>query len=180
MGTYLGIYGGLFHLMNHTIVKALLFLSAGAVMYITGTRKMSELGGLARRAPITAFCFFIGALAIGGLPPFNMFMSKFTLFTAAAQAGLLWATVISVFTELLTAACFVRAAFLIFWGEPRGAAAEATLAHADGGEMRVPPSMLIPMLVLALLTILLGIYPGLAHGLLDSATNCILKILGGV
>ncbi len=173
LGTYLGIYGGLFHLMNHTIVKALLFLCAGSILYATGKRRMSELGGLARRMPITAFCFIVGALAIGGIPPLNAFMSKFTLFTAAAERGLLWAAVIAIFTGLLTIACFVRAAYLIFWGEPR-----AELAPASDPDPEVPGGMLAAMIILTLLTILLGVYPALAHGLLDSATKCILKLLG--
>jgi hydrogenase-4 component F len=177
-GTYLGIYGALFHLMNHTIVKALLFLTAGAVAHVTGTRRMSELGGLARHMPVVAVCFFIGAIAIGGLPPFNMFMSKFTLFMAAADVGLLWAAVIAVFTGLLTVACFLRAAARIFWGAPCKVIQPAAVA-ANGGEVRLPITMLIPMVILAILTIALGIYPGLVHPLLDSATMCILKILHG-
>ncbi|MFA4029146.1 MAG: hypothetical protein GDYSWBUE_001820 [Candidatus Fervidibacterota bacterium] len=178
LGTYLGIYGGLFHLANHTIVKALLFLSAGAVAHVTGTRKMSELGGLVHRMPVTAVCFFIGALAIGGLPPFNVFMSKFTLFAAVADAGLIWAAVIAVFTGLLTVACFVRAAMRIFWGKP-SEITQAALAYANGGEGRLPMSMVIPMVLLAILTVVIGLYPGLIHPLLDSATECILKVLRG-
>lgn len=178
-GTYLGIYGALFHLANHTIVKALLFLAAGAVAHAAGTRRMNELGGLAHRMPITTACFFIGALAIGGLPPFNVFMSKFTLFAAAAEIRLLWAAIIAVFTGLLTVACFVRAALRIFWGKPAGVIQPA-LAHADGGELRgIPITMIIPMVLLSLLTLLLGLYPGLIHPLLDSATECILKVLHG-
>lgn len=179
LGTYLGIYGGLFHLVNHTIVKVLLFLSAGAIAHVTGTRKISELGGLAHRMPITTFCFFIGALAIGGLPPFNVFMSKFTLFVAVADAGLIWAAVIAVFTGLLTVACFVRAAMRIFWGKPSEVARALEIAYADGGEGRLPMSMIIPMVLLALVTVVIGLYPGLVHPLLDSATEGILRVIHG-
>ncbi|MCS7254083.1 MAG: proton-conducting transporter membrane subunit [Armatimonadota bacterium] len=177
-GTYLGIYGGLFHLVNHTIVKALLFLAAGAVAHVTGTRRLSELGGLVHRMPVVAICFFIGALAIGGLPPFSLFMSKFTLFAAAADLRLTWAAVIAVFTGLLTVACFVRAALRIFWGKPVEAIQPA-VAHANGGERSVPMSMVLPMLLLALLTVVIGFYPGLIHPILDRATECILKVLTG-
>ncbi len=184
LGTYLGIYGGLFHLINHTIVKALLFLTAGAILYATGKRKMSELGGLGRKEPVTAFCFFIGALAIGGLPPFNVFMSKLTLFVAVADRGLLWAAIVAVFTGLLTVACFVRAAFKIFWGVAPSPVPVSVVAHgnphAETNEVREVPSLLwIGMVILALLTVILGLYPQSAHPLLDSATRCILKILEG-
>ena len=179
LGTYLGIYGGLFHLMNHTIVKALLFLCAGAVVYATGRRRLSELGGLSRVMPTTAFCFIVGALAIGGMPPFNAFMSKITLFTAAAEAGLLWAAIIAIFTGLLTIACFVRAAYLIFWGQPRVALASSSNPGPEGVERRgIPAGMLAAMVILTLMTIFLGVYPSFAHPLLDSATRCILSLLG--
>ena len=69
LGTYLGCYGGLFHLLNHALYKSLLFMCVGAVMYATGARRISELGGLASRMPITSGCFFLGALALSGFPP---------------------------------------------------------------------------------------------------------------
>lgn len=178
LGTYLGIYGGLFHLLNHTIVKALLFLSAGVILHLAGTRKISELGGLAAKSRLAAFCFFIGALAIGGLPPFNMFMSKFTLFVAVADVGLLWAAVIAVFTGLLTLACFVRAAYSIFWGAPRLALVPANPGHVEA-ERRVPASMWVSLLALVGLIFVIGAHPTFVYPLLDSATRCILKILGG-
>jgi len=173
MGTYLGIYGGLFHLINHTVFKSLLFLSVGAVMYATGgLRKMSQLGGLGRHMPITAFCFFVGALAMGGLPPFNGFMSKFTLFLALGQRRLLWAAVVSVVTGLLTLACMVHAAYKVFWGRP-------VANPSDAREPReVPAWMTVTMLLLAAACVLLGVYPQIAYPVLDRATKCILSVLG--
>ena len=66
LGTYLGCYGGLFHLLNHAIFKGLLFMCVGAVVYATGLRRISELAGLRRRMPVTGLCFLVGALAIAG------------------------------------------------------------------------------------------------------------------
>ena len=174
LGTYLGIYGGLFHLINHTLIKALLFLSAGAVMYATGTRKISELSGLARTMPVTAFCFLVGALAIGGLPPLNGFWSKLTLFLALGDKGLLWAAVIGVVTAMMSVACFLMAAYKVFWGAYRAPAFAAANPHAK----EVPASMWGGMVALALLCVSIGIYPRLVYPLLDSATRCILSILG--
>jgi formate hydrogenlyase subunit 3/multisubunit Na+/H+ antiporter MnhD subunit len=172
MGTYLGVYGGLFHLVNHTIFKSLLFLSVGAVMFATGgLRKMSELGGLGRRIPIAAFCFIVGALAMGGMPPFNGFMSKFTLFLALGERRLLWAAVVSVVTGLLTLACMVHAAYRVFWGQP------AASYSGSQNSPRVPTSMYVSMVVLAAICLLLGVYPQILYPLLDSATRCILSIL---
>jgi formate hydrogenlyase subunit 3/multisubunit Na+/H+ antiporter MnhD subunit len=175
LGTYLGVYGGLFHLMNHTLIKALLFLTAGALMFATGMRKVSELSQLRRRMPLTAFSFFVGALAISGVPPFNGFLSKFTLFLALADQGLLWAAVIAVITGFLSIACFGRAAYRLFWAVP---------AEAKGGDSEeiiheVPPTMWTGMIILAGLSILLGVYPRLVHPTLDRATSIILKLLAG-
>jgi len=174
LGTYLGIYGGLFHLINHTTIKALLFLSAGAIMYATGTRKISELSGLSRHMPITAFCFLVGALAIGGMPPLNGFWSKFTLFLAVGDAGLLWAAVIGVVTGMMSLACFTLAAYRVFWGGYRAPAFAAANPHVK----EVPATMWVGMVALAALSIAIGVYPQLVHPLVNSATRCILSILG--
>ncbi|HWT77784.1 MAG TPA: proton-conducting transporter membrane subunit, partial [Candidatus Methylomirabilis sp.] len=175
LGTYLGVYGGLFHLMNHTIVKALLFLAAGSLMFATGSRKISELAAQQRRMPITAFCFFVGSLAISGVPPFNAFLSKFTIFLALAEQGLLWAAVIAVITGFLSIACFGRAAYQLFW------TTSSEAKKATPGEIirEVPPTMWTAMIILAGLSILLGFYPQLVHPILNRATNIILSLLAG-
>jgi formate hydrogenlyase subunit 3/multisubunit Na+/H+ antiporter MnhD subunit len=175
LGTYLGVYGGLFHLMNHTIVKALLFLAAGALMFATGSRKISELSTQRRRMPITAFCFFVGALAISGVPPFNGFLSKFTIFLALAEKGLLWAAVIAVITGFLSIACFGRAAYQLFWTTPSEA------KEVNPGEIirEVPPTMWTGMIILAGLSIVIGFYPQLVHPTLDRATSIILSLVSG-
>ena len=169
LGTYLGIYGGLFHLINHTLIKALLFLSVGSVMYASGgLRRISQLSGLGKKMPITAFCFITGSLAISGLPPLNGFVSKFTLFLALGQSGLWWALAISLLTGLLTLACMVRAAYLVFWQSGEGVAAEI---HGE-----VPASMYFSMLVLAGLSLAIGLYPNLLYPILDTATKAVLAI----
>ncbi|MDX9696445.1 MAG: proton-conducting transporter membrane subunit, partial [Bacteroidales bacterium] len=76
----LGFGGALLHTLNHSLFKSLLFFSAGSVYQQTHTRDMEKLGGLIRNMPQTAFLFLIGALAIGGLPPFNGFVSEFILY----------------------------------------------------------------------------------------------------
>ena len=173
LGTYLGIYGGLFHAINHTIIKALLFLSVGAIMYATdGIRHIGKLGGLAKKMPITAFCFIVGALAISGLPPFNGFLSKFTIFLAIGKQKLYWALVISIVTSLLTLACLIWAAYRVFWREPK-----EKIVVANPGEVKeVPFLMWFSIVVLALLCILIGVFPQIIHPLLDKATKAILTI----
>jgi len=165
IGTYLGLYGGIFHLVNHAIYKALLFLAAGSVMYATGIRSIHDLGGLGRKMPITSACFFVGALALSGFPPFNGFMSKITIYLAAADAHMWWAAAIAIGTGVLTLVVLVHAAYAIFWGRPR----TGRLRLEEVRE--VPGSVWGPMVALAALCLLLGVYPQLLYPLLDRAAQ---------
>ncbi len=172
LGTYLGCYGGLYHLVNHALFKSLLFLSVGAVIHATGTRRISELGGLRHRMPITSICFLIGALAIAGFPPLNGFWSKLTIYLALAKVGLWWAAVIAVAVSILTMAVMVRAGFRVFWGEPHpGGVSQIAVKE-------VPAIMWLPMATLGSLCLLLGVYPQVAYPLLDRAAAA-LATLGG-
>jgi len=170
-GTYLGIYGGLFHLLQHAAAKALLFLTVGAVVYSTSSRSMSQLGGLGRRMPVTAVCFFIGGFAIAGLPPFSGFMSKLTIFLAGAQEGM-WAAVgVAIFTSLLTLVVVIRAGQAVFAGRAR------SLAASSEEVREAPASLWIAMVALAGVCILLGVYPQVAYPLLNDATLSIAGLL---
>lgn len=83
MGSPLGFEGGVLHILCHGFAKATLFLCAGAVAYATGTRSISALGGLARSMPVTATAFFVGVVAVTGIPPFSCFWSKFMILAGA-------------------------------------------------------------------------------------------------
>ncbi|MDI6776831.1 MAG: proton-conducting transporter membrane subunit [Syntrophales bacterium] len=172
VGTYLGVYGGLFHLLNHTIFKALLFLCVGAVASVTGTRLIHNLGGIGRKMPITALCFFVGAFAIGGLPLFNGFMSKFTIFLACAKAGMLWATLLAILTSILTLFCLLHAAYCVFMGK----AIEAT--NPINKEIKeVSALMWGGMLLLAFLCLLIGVYPQIVYPILNEATKAVFSMM---
>ena len=135
--------GGLLHVWNHGLFKALLFLGAGSVLHATRTREMSRLGGLWRAMPWTASLFGLGAAAISGLPPLNGFVSEWLvylgLFEAAASPGLVaWgamsAAILLGTTGALALACFVKVCGIVFLGAPRSAS--ATRAHECGWPMR--------------------------------------------
>jgi len=85
MGSVVGFRGGVLHILCHGFGKATLFLAVGAVAYVTGTRSISALGGLARAMPLTATAFFVGLLAVTGIPPFACFWSKFMILAGALQ-----------------------------------------------------------------------------------------------
>jgi len=157
----LGFAGALWHVWNHAIFKSLLFMGAGMVLHHTGTRTMDRLGGLGKRMPITAGTFFVGALAICGVPPFNGFASEFFVYLAGFSGLALAKTdfVLSVFAIIalamiggLALATFSKAMGVIFLGEPRSPA--AANAHEKGW------CMLLPMLVLAAACVFTGVFPG--------------------
>jgi len=169
IGTQLGISAGLFHMVNHALAKSLLFLAAGAVIYSTGVRHISQLGGLAKRMPVTSFCFFAGALAISGIPPFNGFQSKLALFVAGANAGAWIAVIIGVATSLVTVVVALRAARSIFWGK--------TIEGVGGSTIReAPASVCAAMVVLAVLCLAIGIYPRALYTPLKAASETLQTI----
>ncbi len=100
--TPLGIAGALFHLVNHALAKGLLFLNSGAIQRATGTRNLEEMGGLAKRMPITAATNIVGSLSIAGVPPLNGFWSKLLIIIALVQAGHPVFALIAVLASVLT------------------------------------------------------------------------------
>lgn len=174
LGTYLGVFGGLFHLLNHAIYKALLFMATGAVIFAAaGRRNLHELGGLGKRMPVTAACFFIGALALSGMPPFNGFWSKITIYLAGADAHQWWVTIIAIGCGILTLVAMVHVAYRVFWGEARD-------PGLNGSIKEVPATMLAPMVGLAGLCVLLGVYPQLVFTVVDKAAHAIVDMVTGV
>lgn len=87
MMTGTGLAAGLLHMAFHASIKILAFFCAGAVLHCTGREYVYQLDGLGKKMPVTFACFTVSALALTGIPPFNGFVSKWSLLTAAAQSG---------------------------------------------------------------------------------------------
>ena len=102
IGTPLGVAGGLFHLLNHALAKGLLFLNSGSVQQATGTRDLDEMGGLAKRMPLTAGTSIVGALSIAGVPPLGGFWSKLLIIIALVQSREWVLVVVAVLASVLT------------------------------------------------------------------------------
>jgi hydrogenase-4 component B len=130
----LAFVAALYHALNHTAFKGLLFLGAGAVAHAAHTRDMNLLGGLIKRMPQTAFLFLIGAVAIAGLPPLNGFVSEWLLFQALLPGVGLAEPLIAALMTLavgmlaltagLAAAAFVKTFGISFLALPRATGAE--------------------------------------------------------
>ena len=106
LSTALGASAGLYHAMNHTLFKGLLFLTAGAVLHETGTTDLGKLGGLSKKMPHTTVLFLIGAASISGIPPFNGFASKWLIYQAtyekaveSGNIGFAFVTIIALVTS---------------------------------------------------------------------------------
>ncbi len=144
-----------FHLMTHAFFKAMLFLSAGAVMHAMAEEAdIFKMGGLRKKMPVTFAAMTIGVLAISGIPPFAGFFSKDEILAAAAQVSTpLY--ILAVITAFMTAFYMSRLLFVTFMGKP--ASQEAyDHAHEAGWPMRVP------LIVLAVLSVISGLWAHLA------------------
>jgi hydrogenase-4 component B len=139
----LALAGGLLHVWNHGLFKALLFFGAGSILHATGTREMSRLGGLWRAMPWTTSLFALGAAAISGLPPLNGFVSEWLVYLGLLDATIghgptAWAAIPAVVllgvTGALALACFAKVCGVVFLGAPRSEA--AMHAHECGPAMR--------------------------------------------
>jgi multicomponent Na+:H+ antiporter subunit D len=167
LGTPLGILGAVFHVFNHSVVKSLLFLNAGAVEYATGTRDLRKLGGLAHKMPVTGTTQFIGAMSVSGVPPFSGFWSKLLIIIAAVQAGRIGYAFWAVVASLLTLVALMKVVRYGFQGPLK-----PELAHIK----EVPILMRLPMEVLAVGCVLGGglLIPGIRELFLGQAVNVIL------
>jgi multicomponent Na+:H+ antiporter subunit D len=108
-----GVAGAVYHLVNHGIFKALLFLCAGSIVHSTGVTKLSEMGGLARARPFTTAAFTVGALAISGIPPLNGYPSLGLLHDGLRQHPAVFA--FALLAQALTVAALGRACWLGFY-----------------------------------------------------------------
>ncbi len=169
----LALTAALFHVLNHSLFKSLLFLGAGSVLSATGERDMEKLGGLIHRMPRTAFAFLVGCVAISALPPLNGFVSEWLTFQAILISPALpqWGLRIMIpavgtllaLSAALAAACFVKAFGITFLGRPRTKAAE-TAIETDRFSRQA-------MFLLAGLCLLAGILPGFVIDALAPVTR---------
>ncbi len=155
-GTPVGVAGGLFHMLNHAIYKCCLFLCAGAVEKAAGTTDLDRLGGLGRSMPITLAVCAIAALAISGIPPLNGFASKWMVYQgiiSASDGGVAWVVwlVAAMLGSALTLASFVKVLHATFLCKPSPALAARSVRE-------VGVTMLLPMILLAALCVLFGVF----------------------
>jgi multicomponent Na+:H+ antiporter subunit D len=158
IGTYIGINGGMAHVFNHILYKALLFMCMGAVIYATGKHNLTELGGLAKKMPITTITCIIAALSISGAPGFNGYVSKGMVIHAAELEGMHVLVLVLIMGSVGTALSFLKLTYFTFFR-----------SNDELEAKEAPLPMLIAMSVTAFLCVTLGVYPQLLYGILPYA-----------
>jgi len=142
----IALTGAVYHIVNHAVIKGLLFFIAGAVIHQVGTKNLNELSGLARRMPFTTLSFIIGAAAIIGLPPLNGFASKWLIYESSAMYNPILA-VIAVIGTVFSLAAYTRVLFTFL-----GVESEKVKMVKEPGN-----AMIVPMLVLVIIILVMGI-----------------------
>ncbi len=169
-----GWLAGLFHLITHAFFKALLFMCSGSVIHAAGTQEMPQMGGLLKKMPITAITMLVGTLAIAGIPFFSGYYSKDAILAyalhfwqQAPQTGLYGVIaptlfVLAVGGAAITAFYMFRLWFMTFVGKPRD---HHVYEHAHES----PPTMTVPLIVLAVLSWCAGYSFGLGQPVIELA-----------
>jgi multicomponent Na+:H+ antiporter subunit D len=161
IGTELALNGASAHAFAHILYKAVLFMGAGAVLHVTGLRKLSEMGGLYKSMPLTLALYMVGAFAISAVPLFSGFVSKAMVVSAAGEsqrAGIfLMLTLASAGTFLHTG---LKLPYYMFFGKDRG-----VRAHEP------PTNMLVAMGLAAAACVLIGVFPSLLYTHLPFAVD---------
>jgi multicomponent Na+:H+ antiporter subunit D len=161
----IGLIGGLLHIVNHALMKGLLFFIGGAVRLRTGVTRIPDMKGMGRAMPWTMVAFTVGVLAMVGIPPTAGFFSKWYLLLGTIEAANWWWFAVIIASSLLSAVYFFRVVEMVF-RDPGSDPAET--ARAAGGEAdetppdqpagEPPPSMFVPIMVLAVGVIAVGVF----------------------
>lgn len=163
--TALGVAGGVFYFVSHIIGKCILFSIAGILITQTGVRSMKEMGGLAQRMPWTATLCIIGSLILSAIPPLAGFQAEWVMFVGIFQKGVagslpyLIIGIVAIFASFLTSVYTFWPAIRIFFGP---------LKQNMENVKEAPKSMLIPLFVLAFVSLLIGLFPDLVMHFLTS------------
>ena len=171
LATFYGLTGGIFHIMNHAIMKSLLFLCAGAFLYAVESRDLDQLAGIGKKMKVTGIMFVVGSLALAGIPPLNGFQSEWMIILAGIELGTIntvWYlfSAIMLLNILFSVAYYLRLIQIVMLKKPTKISTKAKEA---------PLSMLLPMGILTILCIVIGVYPGPFVSYASSAAEAVLN-----
>ena len=154
----LGFDGGMAHVFNHILYKALLFMAVGVIIWKTGENALSRIGGLQKKMPVTALAFWVAAFSISGVPLFNGYVSKGMVLTAAEQTNI-WLWILLEIASFGTFLSFLKLGYFAF------------LRPGDTEASDPPLLMQAAMLGAAGLCLVIGIFPQILYGILPYPTT---------
>ena len=174
--TPISVTGAIYHIVAHAFMKITLFMCAGAIFVTTHKSEISDMRGLGRRMPVTMTAFFIASLGIAGLPFMVGFVSKMSILQGAAQMGqpIFVATLIA--SALLSLTYLVPVCYIAFTTKDVNPAFEKYSMKLDGEASK---AMLIPLVITAAISILLGIVPDAGAQLYSLAEAAATSIFEG-
>jgi multicomponent Na+:H+ antiporter subunit D len=146
------LLGTMIHLINHAIIKIVLFFCVGAITYMTGKKYIHEIGGIGRKMPKTMMCFSIASISLIGIPPSNGFVSKWFLGLGAMGAGQVMNIVVLLLSAFLTAGYLLPIVVGAFF-------TRTAEDIADSENLDPPRGMMIPIMIITGFIILMGIFP---------------------
>lgn len=168
-----GIMAGIFYLVHHSIIKASLFLNAGAIEETYGTGKLSKLSGLAKENKIAATSFFFAAMSITGLPPFSGFIAKFVLLDASISENKLIISFSIVAVSVITLMSMLKIWSSVYWENTQ----YRNETHSKiMTEKKIKLPLIAPGLILAILSLMIGIMPNLLLDLSKKASETLINI----
>ena len=168
--SYIGIVGGIYHIVNHAIFKSLLFLCAGSIIFRTGSKDIRD-HGIKKTMPITLITYIIAVLAISGVTPFNGSVSKYLIEQSIYAYQFVW--IILICASIGTVVTFLKILYYSF--------IKTSIKNPNNNYQEVPISMQIPMIILAFLCILLGILPNLwIDTFISPASTCVLGQISNI
>lgn len=155
--TAFGAVGGIFYFISHSLGKAILFSVAGILVYQTGVRDMRQMGGLAKKMPITATLCVMGSMILSAIPPLSGFPAEWIMFVGIFQNGMLGTinmaiAIVGLFATFFTLVYTFWPVMRIFFGP---------LPHSMENIKEAPKTMLAPLMILALISFIIGVYPEL-------------------
>jgi len=166
------ITGSIFHMGSHGFMKITLFFVAGAIYVKTHKENISELDGLGRQMPLTMGAFTIGAMGIAGTPPICGFISKWYLAMGCLEAKQVIFLLVLLISALMDVAYFFPIIYNSFFKTPK----EAINPHLD----EAPAMMVVPLVITAVISLILGIFPNAFFHFFSIASMAAAKILGGM
>ncbi len=164
IGTHEAVFGAIFLMFNHAIIKGLLFMSGSYLVYNTPNKEIKYLSGYGMKMPLISLFFSLGALAIVGLPPFAGFWSKLYILLAAADGALYGLIALILAVSIIEIVYYFRVVGRLYFGKA-----------AEGSIMQKPTvGGVIAMSILAIAILVVGIYPDIITGYIDNAASAIL------